>query len=68
MLLKVNDQCIGCRACLSVENADKIFEFDDKNNKVIVKKGLKEDDIKQYENAIIEAKNICPMQAIEFDK
>jgi len=58
-MVKVNrEKCIGCGMCQSL--CPEVFELED--GKAKVKDNV---DVKKYKDCIKEAKESCPMQAIE---
>lgn len=58
MLVKVNDSCIGCGACESI--CEAVFSIEDK---AVVNESAVADNI----DAVKEAANDCPVNAIEIE-
>ena len=55
---EVNEQCIGCRACVSVAEAN--FEINDANRAFLKKQPENKDEVEQCR----EAMKACPVDAI----
>jgi len=63
MKVKVNkDKCIGCGQCINI--APEVFEFDE-NHKSVVKEGA---EVEKNRKEVEEAKESCPMGAIETEE
>ena len=61
--ITISNECIGCRACVSIYEEN--FIFDEKTNKAKVKEKII-DDKKLGNNK--EAEEICPVNAIKIKK
>lgn len=57
--LKVNENCIGCGACVSM--APNYFEFNEEGLSVAIKKEISKED----EEEVMDASSSCPVDAIE---
>jgi ferredoxin len=63
MKAKVNENCIGCGACVAITDS-KIFDFNDDGLAECITDKIKEEDKEITE----EAANGCPTSAIEIIK
>lgn len=59
MKLRVNENCVGCGNCCAL--APDVFDFGDEGYAEVIVDEISEEDM----NAAIEAKNECPVGAIE---
>lgn len=61
--IKVTDECIGCRACIS--EAEENFKFNEETNKAEVKKEeISEKELQLNKNA----EEVCPVEAIKIEE
>jgi len=58
--IKVNDNCIGCWACIAI--CEDVFDFDEDLWKAVVKEDIKEC------NCVDDAISACPVDAINYEK
>ncbi len=63
--VKINDQCIGCGTCVAL--VDEVFEITE-DGVAKVKEGFLEITNEELIKRVLEAKDACPVQAIEVEE